>query len=72
MVIDSGSMDGAGNFVVEVSGLRPGSTNYLMRSADLVNGSFDTTVDSVTPAGGEATMTDTNAPAGQAFYQVTD
>ena len=48
------------------------SPDHLKRSTDLVNGAFDTDVDTLTPASAAATMTDTNPPAGAAFYKVTD
>ena len=50
----------------------PGTTYYLMRSAELINGAFDFIADSVTPDSDAILMSDTNPPAGQAFYKVTD
>lgn len=72
LMIVSGAMDGSGNLDVDVSGMIPGTTYHLKRSTDLVSGSFDTTVDSVTPASESATMTDTNPPADTAFYMISD
>jgi len=73
--ITSGVMDGSGDFVVtvDVSSLDAGTTLYLKRSENLVlDPAFSVEVDSGVTAGSELVMTDTNAPAGQAFYQVTD
>ena len=72
LMLGTAGMDGSGNFEVDVSGMTPGTTHYLKRSTDLVDGAFDTTVDTLTPASAAATMTDTNPPAGAAFYKVTD
>jgi hypothetical protein len=72
--IISGVMDGSGNFVVtvDISSMVPGPTIYLKRSTDLVSGSFSEVVDSVETVTSTAMLTDTNAPAGPAFYKVTD
>jgi hypothetical protein len=73
-VIDSGSLDGSGNFVVQVSGLEIGTEYFLMKDTNLGDGAvFDVVADSVTAASTTETLTDDNAQAesDQAFYKVT-
>ena len=72
--IISGEMDGFGDFVVtvDVSALGAGKTMYLKRSENLVLGPITNIVDSGVTAGSTLELKDTTAPAGQAFYQVTD
>ena len=70
--ITGAEIDVSDNFVVtvDVSGMDAGTTLYLKRSVDLVNDPVTNVVGSVvTPA---ATLTDSNPPAGQAFYRVTN
>jgi hypothetical protein len=55
--------------VVTVEGLDPGATYRLVRSLDL-NGFPDVVVSGFTPAATTDTLTDTNPPAGKAFYRV--
>ena len=69
--IENMAMSGSGHFEVDVVNMRPGTEYKLMKATDLVNGSFDVEVDSVTTDAGSATMVDTNA-SGKAFYKVTD
>ncbi len=74
-VIDSGSLDGSGNFVVQVSGLVIGTEYFLKKTTDLSGGAvFDVVAASVTATSTTETLTDDNAQAesDQAFYQVTD
>ena len=72
LLIESTVMNGSGHFEVTVGGLRPGTEYKLMKSTDLVAGSFDVEADSVTAVSGTETMIDTNAPAGRAFYKVSN
>jgi hypothetical protein len=73
LVIESSTMNGSGEFEVVVSGLSSGTTYYLWREADLTAApSFTNQVDSVLAASGTETLTDTNPPATNAFYKVTD
>ena len=73
LVIESGAMNGSGQFTVDVSGLSSGTTYYLWRETDLTTvPSFTNLVDSVVAASGTETLTDTNAASSQAFYKVTD
>ncbi|VGO14039.1 hypothetical protein PDESU_02596 [Pontiella desulfatans] len=73
IVITGISSDAQGNIVVEASGLYAGKVYYLMRDASLtVAPVFDDVADSVLAGSGSATLTDTNAPSGSAFYRVTD
>ena len=74
-VIDSGSLDGSGNFVVQVSGLEIGTEYFLTKDTDLSDGAvFDVVADSVTATSTTETLTDVDAEteSNQAFYQVTD
>ena len=72
-VIDSASLDGSGNFVVQVSGLVIGTEYFLKKTTDLSDGAvFDVVAASVTATSTTETLTDTDAESDQAFYQVTD
>jgi len=72
VVIESISVNGA-TVTVEVGGLVVGKQYYLMRDGDLSAApEFDEVADSVTAASTEETLTDSSAPAGEAFYRVTD
>jgi hypothetical protein len=73
VVINSIVIDGSGNVVVEAGGLLPEKTYYLKRDDSLVGADFSDIADSATTAfDNTLTLTDSNAPAGQAFYRVTD
>ncbi|VGO21981.1 LamG-like jellyroll fold domain-containing protein [Pontiella sulfatireligans] len=70
-VIVSAVMNGSGHFEVEVGSLANGGQYYLMRTTSL-DLPFNEQVDSVSDASDTETFTDTNPPAGAAFYKVTD
>jgi len=72
-VIESGAMNGSGQFEVVASGLSSGTTYYLWRETDLTAvPSFTNMVDNVSAASETETLTDPNPPATNAFYKVTD
>jgi hypothetical protein len=75
LVIDSGILNGSGDFVVQVSDLTIGTVYFLMKDTDLSDGAvFNVVADSVTAALSTETLTDVDAgtESDKAFYQVTD
>ncbi|VGO13640.1 hypothetical protein PDESU_02197 [Pontiella desulfatans] len=73
LVIESGTMNGSGEFEVVVSGLSSGTTYYLWRETDLTAApSFTNEVASIAATSDTETLTDTAPPAANAFYKVTD
>jgi hypothetical protein len=75
LVIDSGILNGSGDFVVQVSDLTIGTVYFLMKDTDLSDGAvFNVVADSVTAASSTETLTDVDAgtESDKAFYQVTD